>query len=323
MTTADVGYVTGRVTFDMLPDDVLFEIFDFYGFDCGYSCYPWGWRTLVHVCRRWRQIIFASPLRLGLQFVCTPRTQVRELLEFLPPSLPIMILNHLDTPPPCPTPSIEDVSQVVAALEHRDDMYCIELEDLPGCLLEKLAITMQETYPALAYVLLWACDETAPVLRTEFLGGSAPCLERFWLRGIPFPDAPRLVSSTSDLVHLILEKIPDSGYFSPEAMITALSTCTKLESIHIDFIGNPHPDLASHEIASLTHIPLPTLNRFVFEGHGKYFHNFFSRIENPLFALEGNYDMNKRVHYEASLTPSGFSFHYWDAHLMDPVPVEE
>jgi hypothetical protein len=321
----------------MLPDDVLFEIFDFYGFDCEYSCYPWRWQTLVHVCRRWRQIIFASPLRLGLQFVCTPRTRVRELLEFLPPSLPIMLRNnldtppslpimmhnHLDTPPPCPTPSIEDVSQVVAALEHRDDVYYIELEDLPGCLLEKLAITMQETYPTLEYVLLWACDETAPILRTEFLGGSASCLDRLWLRGIPFPDAPQLVLSTRDLVHLILEKIPDSGYFSPEAMITALSTCTKLESILIDFIGNPHPDLASHEIASLTHAHLPALTQFVFEGHGKYFHNFFSRIENPLFMLEGNFDMNKRVHYEVCLTPYGTSFHYWDVRLMDPVPVEE
>ncbi|KAF8502651.1 hypothetical protein F5888DRAFT_1665933 [Russula emetica] len=312
-----------RVTFDMLPDDVLFEIFDLYGIDCKSCCYPWRWHTLVHVCRRWRQIIFASPFRLELQFVCTPRTRVRELLEFLPPSIPIMIRNYFGTPPPCSTPSIEDVSQVIAALEQRDDVYLIDLEDLPNSLLEKLATTMQETYPTLEYVLLWAGDDTAPVLRKEFLGGSAPCLDRFWLRGIPFPDVPRLLSSTRDLVHLLLEKIPDSGYISPEAMITALSTCTKLETITIDFLGNPYPDLTSQEIASLTLISLPALNNFVFEGHGKYFHNFISRIENPLLMLEGNFNMNKRVHCEALLTPSGISFHYRDVHLIDPVPVEE
>jgi hypothetical protein len=234
-----------------------------------------------------------------------------------------MIRNYFDTPPPYPAPRIEDGSQVIAALEQRDDVYVIELEDLPSPLLEKLATTMQETYPSLQYVLLWAGDDTAPVLRKEFLGGSAPCLEKFWLRGIPFPDAPQLLLSTRDLVHLRLEKIPDSGYFSPEAMITALSTCRKLEVLHIDFIGNPYPDLTSQEIASLTHVSLPALIGFVFEGHGKYFHSLFPRIECRLFALEGNFDMNKRVHYQASLTPSGFLFNYWDAHLMDPVPVEE
>jgi hypothetical protein len=101
-------------------------------------------------------------------------------------------------------------------------------------------------------------------------------------------------------------KIPDSGYFSPEAMITALSTCTKLETILVDFIGNPHPDLTSQEIiASLTYISLPALTVFVFEGHGKYFHNFISRLENPLFVLQGNFDMNTHVHYERFLTLSG------------------
>jgi hypothetical protein len=311
----------------MLPDDVLFEIFDLYGIDCEFSSYPWRWQTLVHVCRRWRQIIFASPFRLELQFVCTPRTRVRELLEFLPPSIPIIIRDYFDTPPPCPAPSIEDGSQVIAALEQRDDVYAIELV-LPSHLLERLATTMQETYPSLVFVLLWAGDETAPVLPTEFLGGSAPCLERFWLNGIPFPDVPRLLLSTRDLLHLRLEKIPDSGYFSPEAMVAALSTCTKLESIFIGFIGNPRPGLTgptSQEAASLTHISLPALTSFFFEGHGIYFNKFISGIENPLLPSgEGNFDdINKHVHYEPLLTPAGSSFNFRDTYLVDPVPVEE
>jgi hypothetical protein len=188
---------------------------------------------------------------------------------------------------------------------------------------------MQETYPTLEYIRLCAggaIDETAPVLGTEFLGGSAPCLERFWLKGIPFPDAPQLILSTSNLVDLVMEKIPDSGYFSPEVMITALSTCTKLERIHIDFIKNPHPDLTNRQIASIIPISLPTLISFVFDGHGKYYHDFISRIENPLFPLEGDFDINTaniRVHCEAFLIPSGRSFHYSYVYLMGGVPVEE
>ena len=156
----------------------------------------------------------------------------------------ITIRDYFDTPPvPGSTPGIKDGSQIIATLEQRDRVRFIGIGNLPGSVLENLATTMQVTYPMLGYVLLWAGDETAPSLPKEFLGGSAPSLDRIWLRGISFPDAPHLISSARDLVHLRLEEIPDSGYFPPEAMITALSTCTGLETITIDFIGNLYPDL--------------------------------------------------------------------------------
>ena len=221
------------------------------------------------------------------------------------------------------------MSQVIAALERRDDVNFVVLNDIPSPLLEKLATKMQETYPALEVVQLWASDETAPILRTEFLGGSAPRLQGLGLVKVPFPDAPLLLSSCRDLVHLQLERIPDSGYFSPDAMITALSTCTKLETLLITFIGNPHPDPTTQEIASLTHISLPGLTWFIFEGHCQYFYDFFFRIEDPIFTLaKDNFDMNdmhKRVHYEEkSPTSSGsaLAFNYRETRL-DPVPVEE
>ena len=122
----------------------------------------------------------------------------------------------------------------IAALEHRDRVWWIHLQDLPSALLEKLATMMQESFPKLNYLRLWADDETscqaAPVLPEGFLGGSATCLETLWLKGIPFPELPKLLLSTNDLVQCVLEKIPDSGYISPEAMTAALSTCTKLEN---------------------------------------------------------------------------------------------
>ncbi|KAH8980986.1 hypothetical protein EDB86DRAFT_2977911 [Lactarius hatsudake] len=60
-------------TIDTLTDNVLLAIFDLIrisrtSFEL--HCYPvWNWHTLVHVCHRWRQIIFASPLRLDLQLL--------------------------------------------------------------------------------------------------------------------------------------------------------------------------------------------------------------------------------------------------------------
>ena len=66
----------------MLPDEVLLEIFDFYRkIPVYYSIRPvWTWHLLVHVCRRWRQIIFESPHRLDLQILCTEKTPVRQNL---------------------------------------------------------------------------------------------------------------------------------------------------------------------------------------------------------------------------------------------------
>ncbi|KAH9968522.1 hypothetical protein BGW80DRAFT_1337992, partial [Lactifluus volemus] len=37
---------------------------------------PWKWHRLVHVCRRWRHIIFDSPRSLDLQLFCTYGTPV-------------------------------------------------------------------------------------------------------------------------------------------------------------------------------------------------------------------------------------------------------
>jgi hypothetical protein len=64
-------YVVGQViTIDVLPDDALLEIFDFYmgrHRDRGFMYEELKkkkdtWQTLVHVCRRWRTLVFGSPL---------------------------------------------------------------------------------------------------------------------------------------------------------------------------------------------------------------------------------------------------------------------
>jgi hypothetical protein len=334
-TNADARYLTGRVTFDILPDDVLLDIFDFYRMDPTF--YQWMWVTLAHVCPRWRQVVFASPRRLDLQFLCTPRTRVRELLDFLPPAMPIMISNSFDSPTPHLTLSLEDGSQVIAAIEHRDRVWWIHLQDLPSALLQKLATKMQETCPTLKYLRLWADDEAqaqaAPVLPEGFLGGSAPCLETFWLRGIPFPELSKLLLSTNDLVQFVLEKIPDSGYISPEAMTAALSTCTKLEMLIIEFLSeDPHPDgpdPTSQGITTITRVSLPALTYFNFNGSGSYFDNFVPRIESPLLARDSNpfwqHDTSviRHVQYEASFTQTRFSSLYSSRPLIIPVLEDE
>src|SRR6266849_1377142 len=113
----DVGWL---VTIDDLPDDVLLEIFDFYV--VGYQDLDpteivsgdqdtmrkiRSWQSLVHVCRRWRGLVFASPRRLNLQLCCTTKSLARATLGVWP-VLPLLIQGDV---------SETSVNNVIAALE--------------------------------------------------------------------------------------------------------------------------------------------------------------------------------------------------------------
>jgi hypothetical protein len=245
--------------------------------------------------------------------------------------MPIMVCNCCSSQTrQYSTPSYEDGSQVITAIEQRDRVQWIHLQDMSSTLLEKIVETMQETFPTLKDLRLWADDETAAVLPEEFLGGSAPCLETFWLRGISFSEVPKLLLTMNGIVHLRLEKIPDSGYVSPEAMVTALSTCAKLETLIIEFKpGEPHPDLlTSREITSIARVFLPALIFFGFSGNGRYFDDFVPRLESPSLGLndhiryDSNISVNRDVFYEIYLTSFGISFRY-HSQLTNLVPVED
>jgi len=71
----------------MLSDDVLLDIFDFYLDQAGRVD---AWHTLVHVCQQWRRVVFASPQRLNLRLLCTPKRQATMTLDVWP-AIPIVI----------------------------------------------------------------------------------------------------------------------------------------------------------------------------------------------------------------------------------------
>ena len=78
-------YDIGRVTIDILPDDVLLVIFDHHVAEADEDGKYEEWQMLVHVCQKWRYIVFRSPLRLNLRILCSAGTSVREKLALWPP----------------------------------------------------------------------------------------------------------------------------------------------------------------------------------------------------------------------------------------------
>ncbi|KAI0283868.1 hypothetical protein BC826DRAFT_1109962 [Russula brevipes] len=133
VTTPDKSDV-GSVTIDVLPDDVLLDMFGFYVDGTGGVE---AWQLLVHVCQRWRNLVFASPRRLDLRLVCTDRRRVRELLGIWPP-LPIEMRSSEST-----RRDDNDPYNVIAALEHRDRVCRVSISDVHASLLDEITARMQ------------------------------------------------------------------------------------------------------------------------------------------------------------------------------------
>ena len=200
-------------------------------------------------------------------------TCARDTLDVWP-TLPLFIRCHGGY-------TTESVDNFIAVLKRSGRVCQINLKDVPSSHLEKISAVMQEPFPELAELVLWPNDETVPVLPDSFLGGSAPRLQFLGLERIPFPSLPKLLLSAGHLVTLHLHSIPHSGYISPDAMVTALSTLTRLVSLCLEFQSPlSRPDLASRPPPS-THAVLPVLAIFEFKGVSDYLDDLVAPINAP------------------------------------------
>lgn len=272
-----------QVRIDMLPGDALLITFGFFLDDSDSESKATsmnGWHTLVHVCQKWRNVVFRSPHRLNLQLQCTPRTPAKRMLDIWP-SLPIVI-HHFG-----PTTSEWRMHNVIAALKHNDRVCQIALKPIPGWQWGKFMEAMSHPFPELTHLRLKSDDEreTPLVAPDSFLGGSTPRLRFLWLEHIPFPELPKLLLSTTDLVDLRLWAIPHSGYISPYAMVTCLSALTRLEKLDLEFESprsRPNREIQRLSSSRRFRVVLPALTRFWFRGSSEYLEDLVARIDAPL-----------------------------------------
>ena len=256
---------------DILPDVALLEIFDFYVDEAWVE----AWYTLVHVCRKWRNVVFGSPRRLHLRLHCTARTPVREMLDVWP-LLPIVIRAS--------GREMYGDDNIIAALEHTDRVCGIGIFGVSSSRLETLLAAMRRPFPALAGLRLRSDSEAAPaVIPASFLGGSAPRLQILILDRIPFPGLSKLLSSATHLVDLSLWRIPHSGYIPPESMAACLSVLTRLESLVIRFESPlSRPVRKGRLPPPPTRTLLPVLIELQFFGVSEYLEVLVARIEAPI-----------------------------------------
>ena len=271
---------------DILPDDVLLQVFDF----CRMGDHPLElpahpvleWHRLVHVCRRWRQIIFSSPRRLDLSLLCKHGTPVRRNLD-LWPDFPLIIhyANYLHYSSKIFS---HDEDNIIAALEHPDRVRRLRFP-MTSSLSGKLATAtrVQDPFPILTQLWLSSEDGCPMVLLSAFLGGPAPRLREIHLEGVFFPTLPTLLSSSSNLVVLHLHRLPHTRYITAEAMVASLAALTRLHDLSIDFVwtwSTYLPD-QSGRAAPPTRVVLPVLTLFKFQGLSGYLEDLVAQIDAP------------------------------------------
>ncbi|KAH8978460.1 hypothetical protein EDB92DRAFT_583766 [Lactarius akahatsu] len=263
----------GRVTIGELSDSVLLNIFRYY-----LDVAPRLWPRLVHICRRWRHIVFASQRILHLRIFCTHGTPVLKTVRHWP-VMPTIVQygGTLELGAPAP----EDEDNIMAALKRSDLVSSISLT-VTSSLLEKLS-SIERPFLGLEELVLLSQDGLRLTLPSAFRWGSRlRCLHS---TKIAFPSLLQLLSSSTNLVDLQLHEIFDPWHLSPEALTKALFGMAQLRSLSLHFLStaiylSPPPSVEERII-------LPGLIRFNFRGVTKYLEDFVTRIDAPhLGAIE-------------------------------------
>ena len=259
-----------------VPDDILLKIFKVFIDEIEPYLYPSEeWHTLVHVCRRWRNLAFTSPRHLNLVLICrSPFRSAKGMLGVWP-ELPIYVFDFGH-------PSKVARDDLVAALRLNHRVSGIRLDQTADFGWETFGPLMQHSFPALTHLWLQPYFEKSVISRS-FLGGSAPSLRDLVWIGIPCPPLVELLLSATNLVRLRYDSIPRSGYISPQAMATGLSALTWLESLSLTFQSpGDLPDRANRIPPHHTRIPFPSLTYLRFQGAPEYMEDLVAQADAPL-----------------------------------------
>jgi hypothetical protein len=268
-TTVDRCKV-GQVTIDVLSNDVLIHVFDCYMAE---ARRVESWHTLVHVCQRWRSLVFESSRRLNLRISCTKKMRVREKLDVWP-ALPIVVSGFCDSPSGLN-------HNIEAALAHNDRVYRIKL--FSSWALKRVFATLEKPFPALTDLELWSTDDDAPPVfpnPSKFLGGSSH-LRSLELGGISIPGLPNLLLSLTDLVELRIDLTSESQFLSPEEIVLGVSALTRLTVFSLEFEYDTTRESNSQQSLLPLRAVLPALTSFKFKGVSKYLEDLVGLIDVP------------------------------------------
>ena len=319
LTNESKGRRTPSVTASELNDDVLLSIFHWYRLyattneDLGWNIERW-WYKLIHVCRKWRYLILASPTRLDLHLVCTYGIPVETMLSHSP-LLPL-IIYYPAIPGKIPT---ADQERAILALQQRDRMRRIHFA-APTEVLCNLLKAMDCDFPMLERLSLHLLTETRAGLGLpEKL--LAPLLRHLILSNISLPIQSQLLRQAEGLINLRLWNIPVSSEFSPAHLVVQLRHMASLENLIVHF----YAAISKRRFESPalpTPITLPCLKEIAFRGSCTYLEGALSRINAPLlttlnveFFNQITFNLSRLPQFIRTSTTGKFRFQLIEIHF--------
>jgi len=200
---------------------------------------------------------------------------VEDMLAHSPP-LPL-IIDHTDDV------SAEDEEGILLALQHRDRVRRIRLR-MPASNLQKLIIAIDGEFPMLEYLHIrnMTSEDTNLILPKTL---QAPQLQLLMLESIIYPMGSQLLTTTAGLVTLMLGSVPLSTDFSPGDVLLWLSLLPRLEIFGVSFFFPTVDSVAEARLLymkTMTHVTLPKLRRFIFEGTIVFLEALLPWITTPL-----------------------------------------
>ncbi|KAI0288670.1 hypothetical protein BC826DRAFT_1107525 [Russula brevipes] len=269
------------LTIDGLHDELLLEIFDYYRLNQGedyWQCWKkkFRWFRLIHVCRRWRGVVFASCSRLDATLLVTNYNPGHIKTIFSPRLSPLPIVIDYLAPF---NQNSKDLSRVLAALKRCDRIRGIKFHGRNRDFNKFLKETRR---PFLSLESLdlrkTASDDIS--LPATFLGGSVPHLRRLSLHGISAALSLPSFLSTSATTLIDLDLGFGTIYHSSEA--TSLLACLQglLRLCRLELKISTDDDF-TYPTATESIVPLPDLTRFRFEGCGAFLNAFAARFTAP------------------------------------------
>ena len=276
----------------ILDDDSLLNIFNLYRpakFDGDEDVHihiaggkKWDrerwWYKLAQVCRRWRNLILGSASHPGLCLVCTYGTPVADMLSHSP-SLPLIVdyfHDYRDI-------TTEDEEGIIIALKQRHRVRRIRLW-LPILKLQKLIMSIDDEYPMLEYLVMEPPleDKYSAMVFPKTL--QAPHLRHTSLIGFVLPTVFRLLTTAMGLVVLCLHMEHPSAYFQPNTLLQWVSSMPQLETLLVFFffpVPNPDVEMQLMHTPITTHVTLPNLRSFEFQGVSAYMEAVVRWIVTP------------------------------------------
>jgi hypothetical protein len=238
------------------------------------------WLKLAHVCRRWRTLVLASTSYLRIGLVCTYDSPVRDMLAPWPP-LPL-IMDYADNGHEL---TVEEVQRICLTLQYRDRIRRIRLSVHQAYLRNIVTAFIDKEFPMLECLIIKISDIHSWPLGLKLPDTlRAPRLRHLVLTNFIFPITSPLLTTTMHLVTLSLN-FKFVGHCQPDDLLKRLALLPRLELLAIIFNlrvrDNGIEEQVSHTQFT-THVTLPNLRWFEFQGTSAYLEALLPGMSTPL-----------------------------------------